>query len=87
MTDLITHQHDSHENAKEFTVTSPHVMPCPIVSRISNATLKCECEHVTRTLKQTRQPPDAREPMKHHDTSQTCHMRHIITPDDQIIKK
>ena len=22
-----------------------------------------------------------------HDMSETCHMRHIITPDDQTIKK
>ena len=31
-TDLVTHQHDSRENAKEFIVMSPHVMPRPIVS-------------------------------------------------------
>ena len=29
---------------------------------------------------------DVREPTKHHDMSQTCHMRHIITPDNQTIK-
>ena len=59
----------SRENAKEFAVTPPHVMPCPIVSRIANANPKCESEHVTRTLKRTRLPQDAREPTKHHDTT------------------
>ena len=37
-------QHDSCENVKEFVMTSPHVMPCPIVSQIANANLECECE-------------------------------------------
>ena len=62
-------QRDSRENTKEFVVTSPHVMPRPIVSRIVNANPKCEREHVMRTLKQTRLPQDVREPTKHHDTS------------------
>ena len=35
-------QHDSHENMKEFVMTSPHVMPHPIVSRIVNADPNCE---------------------------------------------
>ena len=38
-------QHDSQENAKEFIVTSPHVMPCPIVSRIVNANHECKHNH------------------------------------------
>ena len=29
---LVTCQHDSHENVKEFIMMSPHVMPHPIVS-------------------------------------------------------
>ena len=51
MTDLVTHQHDSCENAKEFVVTSPHVMPCPIISQIANANHEheCECEPKTQT--------------------------------------
>ena len=40
------HQRDSGENAKEFVVMSPHVMPHPIISQIVNTKLKCECEHV-----------------------------------------
>ena len=32
MTDLVTCQCDSCENAKEFVLTSPHVMPHPIIS-------------------------------------------------------
>ena len=36
------YQHDSFENMKEFIVTSPHVMPHPIVSRIMNANPKHE---------------------------------------------
>ena len=31
-TDLVTYQHDSRENMKEFVMTSPHIMLCPIVS-------------------------------------------------------
>ena len=49
MTDLVTHQCDSCENVKEFVVTSPHVMPHPIVSRIANANPKSEHELKTRT--------------------------------------
>ena len=77
----------SRENVKEFVLTSPHLMPCPIVSRIANANQKHEREHETQTQKQTRLSQDVCEPMKHHDMSQTCHMRHICMPDDQIIKK
>ena len=47
MTDLVTYQRDSHENVKEFVVTSPHIMPHPIVSGITNANLKCEHEPET----------------------------------------
>ena len=47
MTDLVTCQCDSHENVKEFIVTSPHVMPCPIVSQIVNANPKREHEPET----------------------------------------
>ena len=39
-------QCDSRENVKEFVMTSPHVMPHPIVSQITNANLKHELEHV-----------------------------------------
>ena len=38
-TDLVTRQHDSRENVKEFVVTSPHVMPRPNVSRLETRTL------------------------------------------------
>ena len=31
-TDLVMRQRDSHENTKEFVVTSPYAMPHPIVS-------------------------------------------------------
>ena len=44
MTDLVMHQHDSHENVKEFIMMSPHVMPHPIVSQITNVNPKCEHE-------------------------------------------
>ena len=47
MTDLVMYQHDSHENMKEFIVTSPHVMPHPIISQIVNANVKHECEPET----------------------------------------
>ena len=49
MTDLVTRQCDSRENVKEFIVTSPHVMPHPIISRIANANPKCQGKHVTQT--------------------------------------
>ena len=39
MTDLVMHQHDSHENVKEIVMTSPHAMPRPIM----NTNLKCRC--------------------------------------------
>ena len=42
MTDLVTCQCESCENMKEFFVTSPHIMPCPIVSQITNANHKME---------------------------------------------
>ena len=45
MTDLVTCQHDSCENIKEFAVMSPHVMQCPIVSQIANANSNHEHEH------------------------------------------
>ena len=48
-TDLVTRQRDSRENVKEFVMTSPHVMPHPIVSGIVNMNPKCECKHVMRT--------------------------------------
>ena len=44
MTDLVTYQYDSRENVKELIMTSPHIMPHPIVSQIVNANLKCECK-------------------------------------------
>ena len=43
-TDLVTRQHDSRENVKEFIVTSPHIMPRPIVSRLETRTLNSRCE-------------------------------------------
>ena len=49
MTDLVTYQHDSHENMKEFIMTSPHVMPCPITSQIMNVNPKHECEPEIQT--------------------------------------
>ena len=42
-------QQDSRENAKEFIVTSPHVMARPIVSRITNANHEREREHIMQT--------------------------------------
>ena len=42
MSDLVMYLHDSHENVKEFVMTSPHIMPCPIISRITNVNLKRE---------------------------------------------
>ena len=42
-------QHDSHENAKEFVMTSPHIMPCPIVSQIANTNNEHECEPEMQT--------------------------------------
>ena len=68
-TDLVTRRRDSSKNAKEFIVTSPHVMPRPIVSRIANANREREREHVTRTLKRTRQPQDVRNPVQQRKTS------------------
>ena len=62
-------QHDSRESVKEFIVTSSHVMPRPIVSRIVNANRERECEHVTRTLKRTRLPQDVRDPIQQRETS------------------
>ena len=62
-------QRDSRENAKELIMTSPHVMPRPIVSRIANASRERECEHVTRTLKRTRLPQDVRDPIQQRETS------------------
>ena len=47
MNDLVMGQRDSCENAKQFVVMSPHVMPHSIVSQIANVNLKRECEHVT----------------------------------------
>ena len=44
MTDLVTCHCESCENVKEFVVTSPHVMPHPIVSQIANAHPKHERE-------------------------------------------
>ena len=61
------YQRDSHENVKEFL--SPHVMPHPIVSRITNMNLKCEHEPEMQMLKQMRLLRDVRKPMKHHNTS------------------
>ena len=34
---LVTYQRDSCENVNEFILMSPHVMPHPIVSQITNA--------------------------------------------------
>ena len=62
-------QHDSRESVKEFIVTSSHIMPRPIVSRIANANREREREHVTRTLKRTRLPQDVRDPIQQRETS------------------
>ena len=51
MTDLVMRQRDSHENMKEFIMTSPHIMPHPIVSRIMNMNLKHEREPEMQTPK------------------------------------
>ena len=64
-------QHDSCENVKEFIMTSPHIMPRPIVSQIANANREHECEreHVTRTLKRMRLPQDIRDQIQQRETS------------------
>ena len=38
-TDLVTRQRDSRDNVKEFIVTSPHITPRPIISRLELRTL------------------------------------------------
>ena len=58
-------QCDSCENAKEFVMRSPHVMPHPIVSQIANANLKMNAT-VARCLQ-------ANETSRHVTT---CH-RHV----------
>ena len=42
MTDLVTCQHESRENVEEFFMTSPYIMPHPIISQIINANHKHE---------------------------------------------
>ena len=42
-------QCDTHENVKEFVVTSPHIMPRPIISRIANVNPKHEHEPKMQT--------------------------------------
>ena len=49
MTDLVMRQRDSHENVKEFVMTSLHIMPRPFVSQIMNANLKHEDKPETQT--------------------------------------
>ena len=49
MTDLVMYQHDFCENAKEFIVMSPHVMPHPIISQTTNTNPKHEDEPETQT--------------------------------------
>ena len=41
------YQCDSCENVKEFVMMSPHVMPHPIVSQITNVNHEHECEPKT----------------------------------------
>ena len=43
------YQHDSRENMKEFVVTSPHIIPRPIVSQIMNANHEHEPEPEMQT--------------------------------------
>ena len=43
-TDLVMYQCDSHENMKDFIMTSPHVIPHPILSQIVNVNQKCKCK-------------------------------------------
>ena len=90
MIDLVTCQRDSHENAKEFIMTSPHVMSHPIILRIANTNSKYECEHVTRPKNEhdcCKTFTSQQNIMTHHNMSQICHMRHICMQGDQIIKK
>ena len=56
-------QRDSPENAKEFIVTSPHVTPHPIVSRLESRTLNSQRE----PEKKPSRPQDVREPIKHRE--------------------
>ena len=90
MTDLVVYQSDSRENAKEFIVTSPHIIHIQ-----SYHELQMRTQNVSPNLK--------REPRNEHDyckmfasqqntttcqdMSHTCHMRHICLPADQTIKK
>ena len=76
-------QHDSRENVKEFIVTSPHVTPHPIVSRLETRTLNSRCEPKKRTMTSARRPRANQTPRN----ATIRHVRHIFTQDDQIIKK
>ena len=80
-------QHDSHENVKEFIVTSSHVMPRRIISQIANVNREREREHVTQTLNTN--VTTARR-SRVNETSQnimTRHVRHIFTQGDQTKQK
>ena len=61
---------------KEFVMTSPHVMPHPIVSQITNAN--------PRTNEIATRHSQANETSQH---VKTHHERHIFIPVDQTIKK
>ena len=78
------YQRDSHENVKEFIVTSPHIMPRPIVSQNVNANLKSkpknECNYHKMFASQQNITTG-------QDMSHTCHMRHVCMPVDQTTKK
>ena len=50
-------------------MTSPHIMPHPIVSRLANANRERERKHVTQTLKRMRLPQDVRDPIQQCETS------------------
>ena len=78
------------KNAKEFVVTSPHV--CHVQSyhesrmqtRNVNANMKREPKRERNCRKTS---ASQRNITTRHNMSHTCNMRHIIMPDDQIIKK
>ena len=80
-------QHDSQENAKEFIVTSPHVMPCPIVqyheSRMqtmnANTTMNVNLKMNVIAVRHLQANKTSQHVKTHHE-------RHIFMPVNQTIK-
>ena len=68
-------------------MTSPHVMPRPIVSRIANANREREREHVTRTLKANATTARRPRPNSIERNIMTRHVGHIFMQGDQTEQK